>query len=331
MLQHSMGRLLTAGLVLVGLSACAGQGAQPGAPAPLDVLAVETFLADISQNIAGDRLRVGSLIPIGVDPHGFEPTPQDVAKIAESRVLIINGAGFETWLEEVLANAGGQRTVITASAGLAMREPGRGEMLHEDEHAVETIAGETPVPEDEHIHHDHEGDPHFWLDPVSVVKYVENIRDGLSAEDPAGKELYAANAASYIAKLTELDSWVKAQVEMVPAEHRLLVTNHESFGYFADRYGFTVVGSVIPSVSTGASPSAQELAQLVERIEESGAPAIFLETGSNPQLARQVGQEIGAKVVTGLLTHSITEPGGPAPTYIEMMRYNVKAIVDALK
>ncbi len=340
MSRFSVSWLLIMTLVLAGLAACAGPtpvlspAAAPGAAgqahATLKVLAVETFLADMAQNVAGDRLKVDSLIPIGVDPHVFEPTPQDVARIAASQVLIVNGAGFEGWLDRVLANAGGQRVVIAASTGLAMREPGEGEMAHEHEHAGETAEEGTPPPEAEHAHH-HEGDPHFWLDPLAAIKYVENIRDGLSAEDPAGRETYAANAAAYIAKLQELDGWIKAQVAAIPPERRLLVTNHESFGYFADRYGFTVVGTVIPGVSSGASPSAQEMAALVEHIKEAGAPAIFLETGSNPQLARQIAQEAGVKVVTELYTHSITDASGPAPNYIEMMRYNVKVIVEALK
>ncbi|MGC8780236.1 MAG: metal ABC transporter substrate-binding protein [Anaerolineae bacterium] len=326
MTRLSVSSLLIALLMLAGVTACAAPARQPSAT--LKVLAVETFLADMAQNVAGDRLKVDSLIPIGVDPHGFEPTPQDVARIAESQVLIVNGAGFETWLDRVLANAGGRQVVVVASTGLAMREPGEGEMAHE--HAGEATGGGTPPPEQEHAHH-HEGDPHFWLDPVAAIKYVENIRDGLSAADPAGRETYAANAAAYIARLQELDDWIKAQVAIIPPERRLLVTNHESFGYFADRYGFTIVGTVIPSVSTGASPSAQEMAALVEHIKEAGAPAIFLETGSNPQLARQIAQEAGVKVVTELFTHSITDASGPAPNYIAMMRYNVQAIVEALK
>ncbi len=328
MSRHPVSWLLIVSLVLAGLVACAGPASQPAAPtqapsagqAPLKVLAVETFLADMAQNVAGDRLKVDSLIPIGVEPHGFQPTPRDVVKIAESQVLIVNGAELETWLEDVLANAGGKRVVITASAGLAMREPDREGMAHEHE--------DEPEHEGDH---EHEGDPHFWLDPVAAIKYVENIRDGLSAEDPAGKEIYAANAAAYIARLNELHQWALAQVATIPPERRLLVTNHESFGYFADRYGFTVVGTVIPSVSTGASPSAQEIAALVEHIKETGVPAIFLETGANPQLARQIAQETGIKVVTGLFTHSITDASGPAPTYIDMIKYNVKAIVEALK
>jgi len=160
---------------------------------------------------------------------------------------------------------------------------------------------------------------------------VENIRDGLSQVDPIGAMAYAANAEAYIAQLRELDAWIAGQVKQVPENRRLLVTNHESLGYFADRYGLRIIGTIVPSVSTGASPSAQQLARLVDRIKETGVSAIFLETGTNPQLAQQVAKETGIKVVTGLYTHSTTEPGGPAPTYIEMMKYNTRAIVDALK
>jgi ABC-type Zn uptake system ZnuABC Zn-binding protein ZnuA len=232
--------------------------------------------------------------------------------VADSKLLVVNGAGFEAFLQSLLQNAGGARTIIEAAQGLQSREP---------------QPGEHPEGEEEHA----EGDPHFWLDPTKVATYVENIRDGLIAADPAGKDAYAANATAYIAKLNELDNWIKQQVERIPPERRLLVTNHESFGYFADRYGFRVVGAVVPSVSTAASPSAQELAALADQIKSTGAPAIFLETGANSQLAEQLAAETGAKVVTGLLTHSVTARDGAAPDYLSMMRYNVNAIVDALK
>jgi len=304
--------------VTLHLAACSAPKAATSAPAAVPgapkVLAIETFLADIAQNVAGDRLTVEALVPIGVDPHAFEPTPTDIRKVAESEVLIANGAGFESFLEKLLQNADGQRLVIEASTGLVGRTP-QGE-----EHAGEA--------EDEH---EHENDPHFWLDPLSAVRYVENIRDGLSQADPAGQDVYARNAEAYIGKLRELDTWIAGQVEQVPEARRLLVTNHESFGYFADRYGFHVVGTVIPSVSTGASPSAQQLAQLVDRLKATNAPAIFLETGANTQLADQLAAETGITIVTDLYTHSVTEPGGVAPTYIEMMRQNVQKIVAALK
>lgn len=304
-------------LIAALLAACqpAGQAAQTGgAQTALKVVAAETFLADIAQNVAGDRVKIESLMPTGVDPHGFEPTPTDVAKIADSNVLIINGAGVEEFMANLLENAGGQRAVIEASAGLTLRVPPAGE--HAAEH------------EDEH---EHEGDPHFWLDPNNVIKYVENIRDGLSLADPEGAATYAANAAAYIAQLQELDRWIADRVKEVPEANRLLVTNHESFGYFADRYGFRIIGTVVPSVSSGSSPSAQQLAALIDHIKETGAKAIFLETGTNSQLAEQVAKETGSQVVTNLYSHSITEPGGPAPTYIDMLKSNTDAIVTALK
>jgi ABC-type Zn uptake system ZnuABC Zn-binding protein ZnuA len=279
----------------------------PGTP---KVLAVETFLSDITQNVAGDRLAIEALMPVGVDPHAFEPTPTDIRKVAESQVLIANGAGVESFLQKLLENAGGERLIIEAAAGLTSRQPQAGEVMNSE----------------------HGGnDPHFWLDPISVIKYTENIRDGLSQIDPAGKEVYARNTEAYIGKLRDLDAWITGQVEQVPEARRLLVTNHESFGYFADRYGFRVVGTVIPSVSTGASPSAQQLAQLVDRLKATKAPAVFLETGANAQLANQLAGETGITVVTDLYTHSVTEPNGNAPTYIEMMRYNVQKVVEALK
>jgi ABC-type Zn uptake system ZnuABC Zn-binding protein ZnuA len=299
-------------LMVLALSLAACQpGAAPAPPAAGSaphVLAVETFLADIAQNVAGDRLKIDSLMPTGVDPHSFEPTPGDIARIANCNVLIINGAGIETFLDRLLKNAGGQRLVIEASARLKSRQVSQGESAELSE-----------------------GDPHFWLDPNNVIAYVENIRDGLSQADPGGAAVYAANAAAYIARLKDLDQWIAAQVKQVPPDRRLLVTNHESFGYFADRYGFQVIGTVIPSVSTDASPSAQQLAQLVDHIRATGVKAIFLETGANPRLADQVAQETGIKVVTGLYTHSITGADGPAPTYIDMMKYNTQEIVNALK
>jgi ABC-type Zn uptake system ZnuABC Zn-binding protein ZnuA len=303
--------VLSIGVMLgLSLAACQPRPASVASPAPLKVLAVETFLADLTQNVAGDRLKVQALIPAGADPHAFEPTPADVVKIADCQVLVVNGAGLESWLQKVLANAGGQRPVIEAAGGLPARVP----------KADDPAAAEHP-----------EGDPHFWLDPTQVITYVENIRDGLSQADPAGAESYAKNAAAYIAQLDDLDRWIAAQVEQVPAARRLLVTNHETLGYFADRYGFRVVGAIVPSVTSGAAPSAQALAALTDRIRATGAPAIFLETGSNPQLAEQLARATGVKVVTGLYTHSVSLPDGPAPTYLAMMRYNTAAIVEALK
>ena len=295
--------LLTVMSMLV--SACGGGSAkQTGS-----ILAVESFLADIAQNVAGERLEVLTLIPVGTDPHAYQPTPQDVAKIAESKLLIVNGAHFEDWLDKTLQNAGGERQVIVASTGLASRKPS----------AAEIVDPGQPV------------DPHFWLDPNNVIKYAENIRDGFSLADPVGKPVYDQNTEIYISVLKDLDSWIKTQVAQIPPEKRLLVTNHESFGYFADRYGFTIVGTVIPSTSSEAAPSALQMAALIDTIKKNNVKAIFMETGANPQLANQIAQETGVKVVTDLYTHSTTAWGDTAPDYIKMMKHNVTLIVDALK
>ncbi|MGE5224572.1 MAG: metal ABC transporter substrate-binding protein, partial [Omnitrophica WOR_2 bacterium] len=261
MLRRSFSFILT---FLFLLSACQPAGSKTGNPGDIPkVLAAETFLADIAQNVAGERLQVGSLIPPGVDPHTFEPAPADVVKVAQSDILIVNGAGLESFLTRLLQNAGGKHAVIEASKGLTSRKPSGSETAQEI-------------------------DPHFYLDPVNVIQYVNNIRDGLSQADPAGTSLYTQNADAYILKLKSLDQWIRSQVDQIPPGRRLLVTNHESFGYFADRYGFKIVGAIIPSVTPDASPSAQELAALVNQIKAAGAPAIFLEKGTNQQLAQQV-------------------------------------------
>jgi ABC-type Zn uptake system ZnuABC Zn-binding protein ZnuA len=259
------------------------------------VLADTTFMADIAQNVAGDRLHVSPLLPPGADPHSFEPTPQDAKRVADSRVVIINIAGFEPLVDDLIAGAGTPGlSVIEAAAGLAVTAD----------------------------------DLHFWLDPLMVVTYSRNIASGLAAVDPEGGESYVHNADAYSQKLRELDAWIAAQVETIPPERRLLVTNHESFGYFADRYGFRIVGTVFPTAAGEGSPSAQQLVALVEAIQAAGAPAIFLETGSNADLALQVARETGVQVVTDLYTHSL---GENASTYVDMMRWNVDLIVGALR
>lgn len=271
----------------------------------LNVLASTTLLRDIAQNVVGDRAEVTQLIPAGADPHEYQPAPSDVAKITASNVLILNGLAYESFIDPLLENAGGERLLITASAGLQPRQL-------EERLGVKTV------------------DPHMWLDPCRVGKYVENIRDGLTRVDPEGANAYRANAEAYLTQLKALDAWITGQVNTIPAEHRLLVTNHAAMGYFADRYGFTVVATVIPSVSTDASASAKEVAAIIDQIKGSGAPAIFLGAMENMDLAGQIAAETGVKVVDDLYLESLTN-GAPAGTYIEMMKYNVTRILAALQ
>jgi ABC-type Zn uptake system ZnuABC Zn-binding protein ZnuA len=301
-------------IAAIFLAAC---GSAPSkSDGALSVLASTTFLADIAQNVAGDRAKVESLLPVGADPHSYQAAPSDVAKIAESNLLILNGVEYEHFIETLLENAGGERVIVEAATGLTAH--------HMEEHEGEEHAeGEEG--------HDHEaGDPHMWLDPNLVITYVGNIRDGFIKADPDGAETYKANADAYIAQLKDLDKWIFEQVNTVPAESRLLVTNHEAMGYFAERYGFEVAGSVIPSFSSDATPSAQEMAALVDEIKSLNAPAIFLDTADNDILAKQIADETGVMIVADLHLESLTD-GAPAPTYIEMMKDNVSKIVEALK
>jgi ABC-type Zn uptake system ZnuABC Zn-binding protein ZnuA len=278
---------LTIILAALFLAACGSVSKSSGGA--LRVLASTTFLADITQNIAGDRVAVESLLPIGSDPHSYQAAPVDVAKIAESNLLILN--------------AGGERLIVEATAGLSPRVDAG------SEHGV---------------------DPHMWLDPNLVVTYVENIRDGLIKVDAKGAETYKTNADAYIVQLKDLDTWIVEQVNTIPVERRLLVTNHEALGYFAERYGFEVTGSVIPSFSSNAAPSAREMASLIDVIKKISAPAIFLDIADNNTLAQQIADETSVKIIDDLHLESLTS-GPPADTYIDMMKYNVSRIVEALK
>ncbi|NWF65268.1 MAG: zinc ABC transporter substrate-binding protein [Chloroflexi bacterium] len=307
-------------LTLAALFLAACGSAPQSAENAFSVLASTSFLADIAQNVAGDRVVVESLLPLGADPHAYQAAPTDVAKIAESNVLILNGVEYEHFIEPLLENAGGERLIIEATAGLTPHTMEEHEHEGEEEHAEEG--------EEEHEHE--AGDPHMWLDPNLVITYVENIRDGLSEADPEGADSYKANADAYIAQLQELDTFIKEQVNSVPAERRLLVTNHKALGYFAERYGFEIVDTILPSFSSEASASAQEIAAAVDAVKNSGAPAIFLGEVENADLANQIAAETGVNVVNTLYLESLTD-GEPAATYIDMMKHNVTQIVNALK
>jgi ABC-type Zn uptake system ZnuABC Zn-binding protein ZnuA len=304
-------------LSLLALTSC---GSAPQADSNgLTVLASTSFLADIAQNVAGDRVQVESLLPIGADPHAYQPTPSDVTKIAESDLLILNGLEYEHFIESLLENAGGERIVVEATTGLTPHET---EEHEGEEHADEAEPGEG---------HEHEaGDPHMWLEPNLVITYVENIRDGFIQVDPDGKAIYEQNAEAYVNELKELNAWIVEQVNQIPADKRLLVTNHESLTYFAERYGFEVIDSILPSFSSEASASAQEIASAIDAIKNSGAPAIFLGEIENADLANQIASETGVKVVDNLYFESLTA-GEPAETYIGMMKHNVIQIVEGLK
>ncbi len=280
--------------------------------------AVETFLADIAQNIAGDRLQVHALIPYGIDPHEFDPAPKDMVIVSESDLLIVNGGGLEGWLADALQTVGGNRVLVTASQGLTSRQTAGAS-------STPTPGAASPASSAANI------DPHFWMNPLLIKTYVANILEGLIRIDPSNETLFRQNASGYISKLDRLDQWVLSQVALIPPDQRLLVTDHDDLGYFADRYGFQLIGAILPSVSPDAEPSASQIAALIGQIRSTHAKAIFLDTGANTQLADQISQETGCRVVTGLYIHSLTPAGGNAPTYLDLIKFDVTLIVEALR
>jgi manganese/iron transport system substrate-binding protein len=286
----------------------------------LQVVATTNIVAHVVSQIGGDAIHLTGLLPIGVDPHTYVPTPQDVAAVADAHIIFANGANLEAdFLPELTQDV--EAPVIHISHGIEFREFGE---AHEHEHE-----GEEHEHEAEGHHYHEEIDPHTWTTPANVLVFVRNVEHALSAFDPANAQSYAANAKAYEAELEALDEWVKAQIETVPAENRELVTDHTAFGYYADRYGLEQIGAVIPAFSTAAQPSAQELAALEDVIREYGVKAVFVGTTVNPALSEQVAGDTGIQLVT-LYTGSLGPEGSDVETYIAYTCYNTVAIVEAL-
>ncbi|MBN1538418.1 MAG: zinc ABC transporter substrate-binding protein [Anaerolineales bacterium] len=314
-------------ILFISLPACST--AEPTKTPPttkkLNVVATTTLVGDVARQIGGDAIQLHTLLPTGIDPHSFEPTPQDAVTLAKADLVIANGAGLEEFLEPLLESAGAKAVVIHASEGIPFIETAQGhdhesEQDHEGEEIKENGEG-----------HTHEGiDPHVWMDPNLVMVWVDNIQQAFAEQDPANAPLYQANAEAYKAQLTELDTWVRQQVEKMPLSNRLLVTDHQCLGYFAARYGFEQIGAVIPSYTSLAEPSAQELAALEDAIINLGVPAVLVGVSVNPSLAQRVAEDTHVQLIT-FYTGSLSEPDGPAGNYLDFMRYNVNAIVSALR
>lgn len=312
-------------VVIISLTACSGATVTPvSTSSKLKVVATTSLVGDVVHQLGGDAISLTVLLPLGSDPHSFEPTPQDAALLAEADLIIANGAGLEEFLDRLLESAAGDAVVVHASEGIPFIEI-QAETSHEGE---EVEAEEEPGGEEGHSH---EGvDPHVWMDPNLVQVWVNNIEKALSAQDPSNASLFKTNAEAYRKQLTELDTWVRHQVDQVSAENRRLVTDHQCLGYFAARYGFEQVGAVFPGFTSLAEPSAQELAELEDAIKNYGVKAVFVGATVNPSLAQRIAEDTGVELVM-FYTGSLTEAEGPASTYLDFMRYNVNAMVEALK
>ncbi len=309
----------------------------------LRVLASTSILGDLTANVGGEAIDLSVLMPIGADLHTFQPTPSDLTMIADADVIFIVGLNAEEILMESLENAGGQAVIVPVSAGIETREFGENDAHahneegheHEAEEAVDHAEEEHEAGEHAEEAHGEEGhvhtgtDPHVWTTPYHAMTMVHNIEATLVALDPAQAELYESNAESYEAELENLDAWVQSQIETIPVENRELVTDHAAFGYYADRYGLTQIGAVIPSFSTNAEPSAQELAALQDAITEYDVPAIFVGTTVSPTMSRQVAQDTGKALLT-VYTGSLGPAGSGAETFIEYIRSNTNTFVEGL-
>lgn len=305
-----MRRIVPVLALLFALSACSPTPGASSSPAGrLKVVATTTLLGDVVRNIGGDKIDLAVLLPVGTDPHTFEPAPQDIATVAGADLLFTNGAGYEAFLQRLLENAGGKAKVVPVSDGLQLLNAAT-------EGAQESGQGSA--------------DPHVWMDPDNVASWTDKIEQALSTADPANADAYKSSADAYRQKLKELDGWISQQVAQIPEADRKLVNDHLTFGYFARRYGFEQVGAVIPGFSSMASPSAQELAGLEDAIRKLNVKAIFVGKTVNSSLSQRVADDTHTRLVF-VYTESLSPPDGPASTYLDFMRFDVDAIVLALK
>jgi len=322
--------LLVLTLVLAGLPAMSS-AARAQDDDPLRVVATFSILGDWVTQVGGDRVEVVTIVPAGGDTHTFDPSPDQVASVADADLIFEIGIGFETWLDDMYAASGSNAQRIVVSDGLDLISAT--EEGHEDELADEAspAAEAEPEGEEEEDHAHGDFDPHIWGDVTNAIAGVETIRAALGSADGADAATYDANADAYAAELTELDAFIRAEVGKLPEDRRKLVTSHDTFGYFARAYGFEIVGTALNSLTTESNdPPASEIAALVEEIDGSGVPAIFAENVSNSDLMQTIADEAGVTLAPPLYTDALGEPSSEGETYIAMMRSNTSTIVNAL-
>ena len=263
----------------------------------LKVVASFSILGDFVRNVGGDRVSVTTLVGPDSDAHVYSPTPADAKKVADARLIFINGLGFEGWLPRLVKSASGKATVVTATSGIASLKLGA-------------------------------DDPHAWQSVANAKIYVGNISDALAAADPVSAQGFRANAEAYLAKLDALDREAREAVAKIPQARRKVISTHGAFGYFAAAYGVEFIAPV--GVSTESEPSARDIAGIITQIRASKIPAVFLENVSDPRLIRRISAETGARIGGTLYSDSLTAEKGDAPTYIDMVRHNIKALTSAL-
>ena len=264
----------------------------------LNVVASFSILGDFVRNVGGERVGVTTLVGPDSDVHVYTPAPADARKIADAKLLIVNGLGLEGWLPRLLQASGSKAPIIVATKGIAPLKSGS------------------------------DADPHAWQSVANARIYVANIRDALDAADPANAEAYRANAEAYLAKLETLDREVREAIAQIPQDRRKVISTHDAFGYLASAYGIEFIAPL--GVSTESEASARDIAGIISQIRAAKIPAVFLENISDPRLIRRISAETGARVGGTLYSDSLTGEKGDAPTYIDMVRHNIRALTSAL-
>jgi zinc/manganese transport system substrate-binding protein len=289
-------------LVLGCVSVGSAWQAKAQAPEKLPVVATFSILADFARNVGGDRIEVAALVGPNGDTHVYQPKPADAKELGAARLIVVNGLGLEGWIDRLIKASGAKAPVIVATKGIKpqqMREEGRVEL-----------------------------DPHAWQSIADAKIYVANIRDGLIAADPEGASAYRANANNYLGKLDALEKEVTAEIAKIPPGRRQIITTHDAFGYFGTAYGFRFIAP--EGVSTETEASARDVAKIIRQIKAQKIPAVFLENVTDPRLVRSIAAESGAKVGGTLYSDALSPPDGPASTYVDMMRNNIRELAAAL-
>ncbi|MGJ4930533.1 metal ABC transporter substrate-binding protein [Bradyrhizobium sp. HKCCYLS2038] len=264
----------------------------------LNVVTSFSILADFARQVGGDKVEVTSLVGPDSDVHVYTPTPHDAKDVGAAQLLIVNGLGLEGWLPRLQQASGSKARIITATQGIAPRKRGS------------------------------DADPHAWQSVGNAMVYVKNIRDALVAADPADAETFKANAERYLAELAALDREVRVEADKIPAERRKVISTHDAFGYFADAYGIAFIAPL--GVSTETEPSARDVAEIIRQVKKAGIPAVFLENFNDDRLVGRIAAETGAKIGGTLYSDALSGEKGPVPTYIAMVRHNIRALTSAL-
>jgi len=304
--RNSLLLLIVLGIIS-GLTSCQQKPSNSNGSG-LKVIATNSLIGDVVSQVGGDKVSVDVLLPLGSDPHSFSPTPQDAAKITDAEIVFANGVGLEAFLKPLMGSIGGSSKMVEVSDGISYRAT-----------ASESPRDNQPV-----------DDPHTWMDPNNVIIWVDNIVRALSVQDPNNANYYLENGQEYQVKLRELDTWIRSEVSLIPEQDRKLISDHLVFGYFSDRYGFSQVGAIIPGFSSLAEPSAQDIAQIEDAIKAMGVKAIFVNIGTNANIAQRISEDTGTKLVS-LYMHSLSDKSGVAGNYIDFMRYDVTSIINTFK